>query len=90
MLPMIAVVIPAPERSEMSLSTGASAPGYRKLTLRSSTDPRRGTSVTGSAASTTDDRVSRTSWMRSDDTAARGTRMAMNVAIITAIRIWVR
>ena len=46
--------------------------------------------MTGSAAGTTDDAVSSTSWMRSADTAARGTSTAMNVAIITAIRICVR
>ncbi len=39
---------------------------------------------------TTDESVSSTSLMRSAHTAARGTSTAMNVAIITASRIWVR
>ncbi len=47
-------------------------------------------SVTGLLGATTDDGVSSTSWIRSAHTAALGTMIAMNVAIITAIRICVR
>ena len=52
--------------------------------------PCSGTSVTGSAGGTTDDCVSSTSTMRSAATAARGSIDTMNVAITTAIRIWMR
>jgi hypothetical protein len=46
--------------------------------------------VTGRAGGATDGSVSRTSVIRSALTAARGTIMSMKVAIMTAIRIWIR
>jgi hypothetical protein len=46
--------------------------------------------VTGSAGGTTDDSVSRTSVMRSAQTAARGTIISMNIAIITDMTICIR
>jgi hypothetical protein len=46
--------------------------------------------VTGTAGATTDDGVFSTPWIRSAHTAARGIIDAMNVAIITDIRICVR
>ena len=51
---------------------------------------RSGRDLTGSAGCATDDSVSSTSSMRSAHTAARGTSMVTNVAIITDIRIWMR
>ncbi len=89
-LPMIAVVIPAPDRSEISDSTDSSAPGYLNDTSRNSTSPRPASVGRGAATSTTDDSMSSTSWMRSADTAARGAIIAIIVPIITAIRICVR
>lgn len=47
-------------------------------------------SLTGAVGSTTLGSVSRTSPMRPADTAARGSRNAIIVAIITAMRIWMR
>ena len=46
--------------------------------------------VTGSAGGTTDDSVSSTSVMRSAQTAARGTIISMNIAIITDMTICIR
>ncbi len=46
--------------------------------------------MTGTVGRTTEDSVSSTSWIRSAQTAARGTITTMNVAIITANRIWIR
>jgi hypothetical protein len=46
--------------------------------------------VTGRADSPTEDAVSSTSMTRSAHTAARGTMIAMKVAIMTAIRICIR
>ena len=88
--PMIAVVRPGSARNEMSCSTGALAPGYWNPAPRNSSSPRPVTSVTGSAAGTTDESVSSTSSMRSAQTAARGTIISMKVAIMTAIRICMR
>ena len=51
---------------------------------------RSGSPVTGSAGGTTDDSVSRTSVIRSAHTAARGTIISMNIAIITDITICIR
>ena len=84
---MTAVVVPGPARKEMSRSTGAAAPGYWKVTSRSSSSARDRHSVTGAAGGATDDSVPSTSWIRSAHTAARGTMMSMKVAIITDIRI---
>ena len=52
-------------------------------------DPGR-MSVTASAGSATEDSVSSTSPMRSADTDALGIIIAMKVAIITEMRIWIR
>ena len=89
-LPTMAVVWPGRDTSEMSVSTGSSAPGYANPTSRSSSTPGRSRPVTGDAGTVTDGSVSSTSWIRSAHTAARGMSTAMNVAIITAIRIWAR
>ncbi len=89
-LPMIAVVSPAPARNEMSRSTGAAAPGYWNATSRSSTSAWVSSSVTGRCGGTTDDSVSSTSTIRSAQTAARGTIISMKVAIMTDIRICIR
>ena len=89
-LPMIAVVLPDSAKKVTSLRTGCSAPGYEKLTSRNSTVPWDSSCVTGSSAARTDDGVFSTSPIRSAHTAARGTRTAMKVAIITAIRICIR
>jgi hypothetical protein len=58
--------------------------------LRNSSELSGCRSVTGCSGGTTDDRASRISSMRSELTAARGVSVAANVAIITAIRIWMR
>ena len=57
--------------------------------MRSSTSsqPSARSGVTGAAGGCTDPRVSTTSMMRSAHTAARGIMIAMNVAIMTAMRI---
>ena len=47
-------------------------------------------SVTASVGSATEDSVSSTSPMRSADTDALGIIIAMKVAIITEMRIWIR
>ena len=47
-------------------------------------------SVTGFSGAVTVDGVSSTSLMRAAHTAARGHITATNVAIITAVRIWIR
>ena len=46
--------------------------------------------TTGSAGACTEESVSSTSWMRPAETVARGIIIAMKVAIITDIRIWMR
>ncbi len=89
-LPMMAVVSPEWATKLMSLSTGSSAPGYAKPTPRSSSSPRPMVSLTGCAGGRTLDSVSSTSPMRSAETVARGIITAMNVAIMTAIRICIR
>ena len=48
------------------------------------------TSVIGVGEIFTEVSVSNTSWMRSAQTDARGMSAAIHVAIITAMRIWVR
>ncbi len=90
-LPTIAVVWPGSIANEIDLRTGSSAPGYRKVTSRNATWPRgrprspsRLTGVWGSARLTS---VSRTSWIRSAEAAARGTMTNMITAIITENRI---
>ena len=45
---------------------------------------------TTSVGAWTDDSVSSTSWMRPAETVARGIIIAMKVAIITDMRIWMR
>ena len=89
-LPMMARVWPASTRNEMSVRTGCSAPGNENAAWRSSSDVGPCSSVTPADGATTDDDVWSTSWMRSAHTAARGAMTATNVAIITAIRIWIR
>ena len=95
-LPMIAVTSPGRAWKLMSRRTGTSAPGYRKLAWRNSTPPvprapsARSSGWTGAAGGTTDVSVSRTSATRSAQMAARGTIIAMNVAIMTDIRICTR
>ena len=54
------------------------------------TVPRVATSVSGSTGGTTDDSVSSTSVSRSAQTAARGTRTSMKVAIMIDMRICMR
>ena len=46
--------------------------------------------MTGSVGGTTEESVSSTSVMRSAQTAARGTIISMNIAIITDITICIR
>ncbi len=46
--------------------------------------------MTGVDGAVTDDSVASTSPIRSAETAARGSSTTMKVAIITAIRIWMR
>ena len=46
--------------------------------------------TTGSVGGCTEDSVSSTSWMRPAETVARGIIIAMKVAIITDMRIWIR
>jgi hypothetical protein len=58
--------------------------------LRNSTSARPANFVTGSADGEMDSSVSRTSWIRSAHTAARGTIISMNVAIMTDMRICIR
>ena len=60
------------------------------MTSRSSTRTGPAGIATGSAGACTEVWVSRTSWMRPADTVARGIIIAMKVAIITDMRIWMR
>ena len=89
-LPMIASVSPASTRNEMSVRTAFSAPANEKEALRSSSDAGRGSDVTGSAATTTDESVCNTCAMRTAHTDARGAMLSTKVPIITAMRIWIR
>ena len=57
--------------------------------VSNSSSPCRTRFVTPSVGGTTDGSVSSTSPMRSAETDARGRSMNMNVAIITAMRIWI-
>ena len=86
-LPMTAVVRPGRATRSTPHSTGSSAPGYRKSTARSSSSPCRCSGVTGAGGGASVGSVSRTSWMRSAQTSARGIITNMNVAIITDMRI---
>ena len=85
--PMIAVVVPGATAKLTSSSTGASAPGYWKVTWRSSTAPSRRAGVTGRTGSASVGTVSRTSPMRRAEITARGSIIIMKVPIITAMRI---
>jgi hypothetical protein len=89
-LPTIAVVVPGVTSKSRSRSTGDSAPGYEKVTSRRAIAPLPVSSVTGFSGTTTLEGVSRTSPMRSDETAARGRKNASMLAISTAIRICTR
>ena len=86
--PTIATVRPGSAVKQMSSSTGASAPGYWKVTSRNSSLPRARGAAAGRCGGCMAGWVSSTSVMRSALTTARGTIMNMNVAIMTAIRIW--
>lgn len=88
--PMTAVTSPGRAVNETPESTGSSAPGYRKDTSRNSTSPASRSGVTGSTGSRTAGSVSSTSAMRRAQITARGSIIAMNVPIITAVRIWRR
>ena len=60
------------------------------MTPRSSTAAGPGGMTTGSLAWWTELSVSSTAWMRPAETVARGIIIAMKVAIMTDIRIWIR
>ena len=85
--PMTASVSPFANRNEMSVRTGASAPGYANVTLLNSRDG----SLLGHAAGCSGGRIASsalsTSWMRSAQTEARGTIIETKVAIMTDIKI---
>ena len=76
----------------ISRSTGAVGPGVLEPDVgrRSSRPSDRQLGMIGGAGGATEDSVSSTSTMRSAQTDARGTMIAMNVAIMTAIRICMR
>ena len=57
---------------------------------RSSTVTGPGGMTTGSVGVCTELSVSSTAWMRPAETVARGIIIAMKVAIITDMRIWMR
>ncbi len=85
--PIIAVVCPGRAVKEMLLSTWLSAPSYPKETLLNATVPSTGVVPESVSGSTIDGVVPRTSPIRSAQTIARGIIMAINVPIMTAMRI---
>ncbi len=88
---MIAVVWPGRATKEMSLQHRRLGARVAELDVAQLEVPLpRQLGHRDRAAATTVDSVSSTSWMRSAQTAARGTIMNMKVAIITAIRICMR
>ena len=86
--PMIPVIVPGRMANERSCSTARSLCGYAKVTSRISTMPVLRSGSTGEAGSDTDGIVRTTSSIRCALASARGTRMTMKTAIITANRIW--
>ena len=91
-LPMIAVVCPARRRKrDVAQHRRRRRPGSGTRRRANSSSPRVGdVGDRLGRRRRTDDSVSSTSLMRSAQTAARGTMIAMKVAIITDIRICIR
>ena len=85
---MIPVVVPGRSAKDRSCSTASSLCGYAKVTSRISTTPVFRSGATGESGSDTDGTVRTTSSIRCALASARGTRITMKTAIITANRIW--
>src|SRR5437867_8498665 len=85
--PMIAVVRPGRASNVKPCRTGRSPCGYANVTSANATSPESCCGVTGRKGSAIDDVVSRTSTIRCALASARGTRMTMKTAVMTAKRI---
>ncbi len=90
-LPMIAVVCPGWAASEMPERTGAGRTRVGEADVdQLELAPQGDLAARATTAGTTEESVSSTSPIRSAQTAARGIMIAMNVAIITDMRICIR
>ena len=89
--PTIAVVVPGSQRDAHLAQHGRLGAGVGEGDPAQLDGDRAGGDRAAAApAACTLDSVSRTSWMRPAETVARGIIIAMKVAIITDMRIWMR